>query len=142
MMIGLLLEPLFNKIKTDKINTKVLDSLKVLRTWIFVVIGMTIFRASTFTEAFKMIGRIFTGTSKCIMNYGLSIIDFIIIILFIALLFFIAFREEKGKKVNEEIVNSFPFNKYLVYYILIVMILVFGIYGPGYNASDFIYGQF
>lgn len=142
MMIGLLLEPLFNKLKTDKINTKILDILKVIRTWIFVIIGMTIFRATSLGEAFKMVGRIFTHNSNGIMSYGLSIIDFIIVILFIILLFFIAFKEEKGKNVSEDIVNSFPFNKYLVYYILIVMILVFGIYGPGYNASDFIYGQF
>lgn len=139
MMIGLLIEPLFRHINTDK---KWINILKVLRTWIFVGIGMTIFRATSLKEALNVIISIFNSASGNILGYGMGIIDFVIVIIFIFVLFVIGFKEEKGKKISDNIINGFVFKKYFVYYVLIMLIIVFGIYGPGYDASDFIYGQF
>lgn len=139
MMIGLLIEPLFSKINTNK---KWLNIVKIIRTWIFVVIGMTIFRATSINEALNVIKSIFYISSDNILNFGLTDIDFIIILIFVLVLFFIGLIEEKGKNVSSNIVNGSPQKKYFVYYILIMLIIIFGIYGPGYNASDFIYGQF
>ena len=33
-------------------------------------------------------------------------------------------------------------NRYLIFYILIIVIFIFGMYGPGYHAEQFIYMQF
>ena len=138
MMIGLLLEPLFRKIPDKKCT----NILKIFRTWIFIVIGMTIFKADSMSKAFSYIGSIFHNSNAGVLSFGLSYIDFIIVILYLIVLFIIGYLEEKGKNVIDYIVDGCGFKKYLIYYILIVMIIVFGIYGPGYNASDFIYGQF
>lgn len=139
MMIGLLIEPLFNKIN---INKKWLNTVKIMRTWIFVMIGMTIFRATSIHEAFNVVKSIFYVSSDNILNFGLTSIDFIIILIFVIVLFFIGFIEEKGENVSSIVINGSSSKKYFVYYILIMIIIIFGIYGPGYNASDFIYGQF
>lgn len=138
MMIGLLIEPLFRKVP----DNKGINVLKVLRTWIFVIIGMTIFKADSITDAFNVLKSIFIGNSFSALDFGLTYIDFLIIFIYLIVLFVIGYLEEKGKNVIDSIVLGCGIKKYIVYYILIVMIIIFGIYGPGYNASDFIYGQF
>ena len=50
--------------------------------------------------------------------------------------------KEKNIMVRERLTEGNPLKKYVVYYLLLMMIVIFGIYGAGYNASDFIYGQF
>ena len=50
--------------------------------------------------------------------------------------------EEHNIKVIEELNNNKLWVRYLIYLTIIFMIIIFGIYGPGYNPSDFIYGQF
>ena len=40
----------------------------------------------------------------------------------------------KGKKVIKKVIKRMA--------IIVFAIIIFGIYGPGYNASDFIYAQF
>ena len=32
--------------------------------------------------------------------------------------------------------------RWTIYALLILIVIVFGVYGPGYNASDFIYNAF
>lgn len=138
MMIGLLIEPMFKKVP-DK---KGIDILRIIRTWIFVIIGMTIFKADSITDAFNVLKSIFITNSFSALDFGLIYIDFAIIFIYLIVLFVIGYLEEKGKNVIDSIVLGCGIKKYIVYYILIVMIIIFGIYGPGYNASDFIYGQF
>lgn len=139
MMIGLLIEPLFRHMNTDK---KWISILRIIRTWIFVGIGMTIFRAPSMSDALSVIISIFSSTSGNVLDYGMGIIDFIIIVIFIFVLFVVGYKEERGKKISGEITSGFVLKKYFVYYVLIMLIIIFGIYGPGYDASDFIYGQF
>ena len=57
-------------------------------------------------------------------------------------MFVVSLLQEKGHSIREDISKqNLPF-RWLLYYGIIFSILIFGIYGPGYNASDFIYGQF
>lgn len=136
MMIGLLIEPLFKKK-----DSKLIDYLKILRTLCLVLIGMTIFRASSIGEAFTMILSVFKYDGN-VLSYGLAINDFVIILLYILLMIIIGVLKEKNIIVRERLTDGSPLKKYIVYYLLLLMIVVFGIYGAGYNASDFIYGQF
>lgn len=136
MMIGLLIEPLFKKK-----DSKLIDYLKILRTLCLVLIGMTIFRASSIGEAFTMILSVFKYDGN-VLSYGLAINDFVIILLYVLLMIIIGVLKEKNIIVRERLTEGSPLKKYVVYYLLLMMIVVFGIYGAGYNASDFIYGQF
>ena len=136
MMIGLLLEPLFKKK-----DNKLLNCLKILRTFCLVLIGMTIFRASSIGEAFKMVLSIFKFDGN-VLSYGLAINDFIIVLLYVLLMIIVGVLKEKNIMVRERLTEGNPLKKYVVYYLLLMMIVIFGIYGAGYNASDFIYEQF
>ena len=117
MMIGLLIEPLFRKVPDNK-GTNVL---KILRTWIFVIIGMTIFKADSITDAFNVLKSIFIGNSFSALDFGLTYIDFAIIFIYLIVLFVIGYLEEKGKNVIDSIVLGCGIKKYIVYYILIVL---------------------
>ena len=103
---------------------------------------MTIFRADTFNEAFKIILSVFKKSNESILNFGLSNFDFLIIIISIIFSFVIGYKKEKNVDILEKVVSSNTYLKYIIMYILILIIIIFGIYGPGYNAQEFIYGQF
>ena len=58
------------------------------------------------------------------------------------ILWIVSFMQERGIKIREELAKQNLVFRWIVYYIAIVYILIFGIYGEGYNASQFIYFQF
>ena len=64
------------------------------------------------------------------------------VLLYVLLMIIVGVLKEKNIMVRERLTEGNPLKKYVVYYLLLMMIVIFGIYGAGYNASDFIYGQF
>ena len=145
MMIGLLFKPITDKM-VDKlkinIESKIYKAFQVIRTCIFVFIGMMLFRSKTIVDAFNMFKCIFTKRTTQITTFGLTKIDFIIILLCFILMIIYSILEEKNVKVIEKLNKSNLIFRYFIYLILVFGIIIFGIYGPGYNPSDFIYGQF
>lgn len=142
MMIGLLLKPLFDYILNKiKINKRILDIFRIIRTSIIVIIGMTLFRANTLNDFFYMIQSIFKS-SNGLLNFGLVKIDFIILLFANLLIFTVSVLEEKNIiNLNEGFTNK-PLVRAIVYSLLISITVIFGIYGEGYDASNFIYGAF
>lgn len=151
MLIGMLLEPLGNKIiEKLKINTKAFSYKlwQILRTTGFVFIGMLIFRSHSLADAWKMfcsiftfkgIGTLFNGT---LFKIGCIPQDFIVLVVGVLMLLVVGLLQEKGYHIREKIQNQNLVFRWLLYYGVIFAIILFGIYGQGYAASDFIYGQF
>jgi len=54
----------------------------------------------------------------------------------------VSILKEKGINVLEKLENKTFLLRWLVYYFLILAIIIFGIYGEGFNPKDFIYGGF
>ena len=75
------------------------------------------------------------------MNLGLSMIDYIIIIIGVIIMLTVSLIQRKGS-VREMIDRKPVYIKFLVYYVLIFAIVLFGAYSIGYDASQFIYNQF
>lgn len=142
MMIGLLCKPIFDKfLNKYKINKYLLDGFRIIRTCIIVVVGMTLFRATTITEFAQMIISVFK-VGNGIENFGLVKIDFIILLISNCLVLIVGILEEKKIiNLNEGFTKN-PILRAIVYTILICLIVIFGIYGEGYDASNFIYGAF
>lgn len=141
MMIGLLFAPLFKKIHKH-INDKLLYLIDVIRTNILVIIGMMLFRSHSLMDFFNMIKSIFKVPYSGILNHDLTYIDFIVLLVGAFILFLYDLLKEKNIKVYKIFKDSNFLIKYIVYLIIIFSIVIFGIYGEGYNASDFIYGAF
>jgi len=70
---------------------------------------------------------------------GLSWGEWILLLLGAALLLFVSLK--KGEGSFRRFLNS-PWKLWLTAALLLVLCLLLGAYGPGYVASDFIYGQF
>lgn len=60
----------------------------------------------------------------------------------LAIVFIVDRVNEKGQSVRERIARQNLVLRWCVYYALIFGIIIFGAYGAGYNAADFVYAQF
>ena len=109
---------------------------------------MLIFRSHRLLSAWQMFKSIFNFTSiktmwnEQLFNLGLTKGDFIVVIIGIVMMLVVGIIQERGKNIREEISKKPIIIRWALYYIMIFAIVIFGIYGPGYAASSFIYGQF
>ena len=67
---------------------------------------------------------------------------YIIIGIGVIILFVVGIIQEKGIIIREKISKRNIVIRWILYYTILLVIAIFGIYGPGYAATDFIYGQF
>ena len=73
---------------------------------------------------------------------GLNLKNFWLVIFSLFFLLFVSYKQERGIKIREKIA-SYPLPlRWAVYYVAFFSIIIFGMYGPGYNASDFVYMKF
>ena len=96
---------------------------------------------------FRMYGTIFTKFNYAeifrggLMKLGLSLSDYIIVIIGVTLLFMVSLAQRSGS-VREKLAARPMALRYATYFAMLLAILIFGAYGVGYNASQFIYSQF
>ena len=62
-------------------------------------------------------------------------------VLFVAVLVLltVSILQENGLKLRETLAKQNIVFRWAIYLIALIVVLVFGIYGPMYNAADFIY---
>ncbi len=150
MMLGMYSGPLFDKLFAAvhiNRNSKPLNLFGILRTLALVVCGMMLFRAETAGIWLDMLKRVFTcfggGTfSTDVLLCGMDINDFAVTALGAALMLLIGILQEKGINVRDSVAGLVLPLRWAVYAGLVFSVIIFGAYGVGYDAVDFIYGQF
>lgn len=151
-VIGDLLMPLRKKIvQVFEVKT---DCGSYQLTQIFVTFVMTtfawiFFRADSLAQAALYIGRMFTKWNPWILFngglYELGLDRFEANVLLVSLLFMFlvdCIRYRKGKRIDEWLQQQNFWFRWLVALFLIVMVVIYGKYGPDYDANQFIYFQF
>ena len=150
-IIGSILKPLREKILCFMhINTNSMGHRLVQRiiTFIFVDFAWLFFRAHTISAAFGMIRQsfrifnpwvLFDGT---IYSLGLDAINFWITLCAIMVLFIVDVLHEKEIHIRDRILRQPLPVRWGLYYAAGLAIIIFGVYGPAYNAGSFIYFQF
>ena len=142
MMIGILLEPVFKKIiSIFKINTEVWSYkfFQAVRTILIVCFGMFLFRV----DSFKQMGlMIHSNASASLFSLGLKKADFALLMVGILVMLVVGVMQEFNINIRKELQKQNLLFKWLIYYIIIFSIIIFGIYGKGYDAASFIYGGF
>lgn len=150
---GALFEQPIKKItKLLRINTEAwsFKLFQMIRTFILSAIGRIFFVASGgFGDAIEIIKRTFTikGLNlhmifdESLYNYGLNKYGFILALLLIVLVWIVSMLQEK-MVIRDEIAKQNIVFRWCMYFALIFGILIFGIYGSGYDAGAFVYGQF
>ena len=115
---------------------------------LLVNIGMTMFRADGIGEYGAVISRIFQPiniydiTSGTLFALGTDRHDFLVIVIGVAIMYLVAIMKEKGKDILTLVSTGRIYIKWPVMMGLIVAVLVFGAYGPGYGVVENIYAQF
>ncbi len=142
MMIGILLEPILKKIiSIFKVNTEVWSYkfFQAIRTILIVCFGMFLFRVDSFAQMGVMLH---SKASTALFSLGLKKADFALLIVGIFIMLIVGVIQEFNINIREELQKQNLIFKWLVYYIIIFSIIIFGIYGKGYDAASFIYGGF
>lgn len=133
-------------INTEGIFYKIL---KRIATFILVSIAWIFFRANSIFDALQYIihifdrwhiWRIWDGT---LLSQGLTLYEWIILIVAIMIVFiFDCFKYKKGESIDIALRRQgmFFYNFAIIFFV--VVIFVYGKYGGGYDAQNFIYFQF
>ena len=127
----------------DKFKTK-FKVLNRLLTFLIVSFLWSFFIWPNTTTALSMLGSVFTTfnyniLAQNILKLGVTLGDYIVLIISTIILFI--FDGNSSKIINKIKSKSFEF-KLIIFLSLSLIVLVFGIYGIGFNVSEFIYSKF
>lgn len=122
--------------------------LRMLTTFVLVDFSWIFFRAS-FRQGLEILKRIagwgeqewFTWGSN-LESMGLTAQTRNVLIISLMILLFADICKYKGIKLIDWLCRQGIWFRWLIYYTAIFGILIFGVYGPGFDASQFIYFQF
>ena len=119
------------------------------RTFVIVSFGRFFSRGFSLTTALQMFRRTFQNwrdisflTNGALLKLGLNTANWVMLVGFLLVLFYVDYIHEKGVHVREAIDRQSLVFRWLIYIAAVLVILVFGVYGPQYDAASFIYQQF
>lgn len=82
-------------------------------------------------------------TNGALLQLGIGVTDYIVIGIGVLILFTVSFLQEKTQKSLRLMIRSLPyFVRAALWFGLFVLVLLWGAYGIGFDASQFIYNQF
>jgi D-alanyl-lipoteichoic acid acyltransferase DltB (MBOAT superfamily) len=150
-IIGEILQPVRDKLVTLlHLNRKSFGHklIHIVGTFILVDFSWIFFRANQFMEAFDIIKSMAGVENQYILfdgslyTCGLDDKNFRLMVVAIIVLLLADMCKAKGIKIREVIIQQDYWFRWIFIATAITLILVFGKYGPAYDASNFIYFQF
>ena len=120
---------------------------QMVRTFCVFTVGRLITVPGSLHATWQMIRQIFKSFNPWILwdgtlyTLGLNYRNLCLAVLSLLLIRQISIWQERGS-VREGIARKNIVIRWAIYYAAIFAIIIFGIYGPGYNAVNFVYGQF
>lgn len=134
----------FLKIDTEKFSFHLFQSIRTLAMmciiWIFAI-------SPTLRESKIIIQKIFIGSKLSFLefmngNFFADIYKFICIAIALICVAIVDYLKYKEINVGEKFNKQGIVFRYFILFGIISTILIYGVYGPGYNPADFIYGGF
>ena len=151
-MLSTLLEPAFLSVNTSlKIRTEnfFFRLFQMGRTFVIVLIGYVFDIAPSFRAAMEMFGSMLLRQDirramTDISAMELTKKDYLVLILGTVVMFIVSLIQEKNPDTTLRcMLDRKPFIlRYLLILVGIIVLLIFGIYGPGFNPAEFVYMQF
>ena len=129
-------------------TSKLWNLLRIAKTWCIIFIGELFFRADTLGIGMKMfrsmfrdfqISRLWDGT---LLTLGLGRADMLVVVIGCLIVAVIGYFREKKVHVREKISGFVLPARWAVYIGLMLLVIIFGAYGPGYLEVDLIYAGF
>ena len=129
---------------------------QVLRTGFLVILGEIIFRADSMGMAFTMFRKIFTDFGDPFSAYYpfrdalntllecclCDVWDLAIVAVTVVVVFAVSLLQERGTQIRASIARRPTWLRWAIWYALILFIIIFGAYGPGYTPIDPMYANF
>ncbi len=150
-IIGEVRNIIFKNIGYEQSNTenqKLQDIGRQIVTFILVMFAWVIFRAESLRASIVMLKSMIFSINPWILfddslfNLGLSWKECVVLAISIAVFFSISKMQEAGNIICDIINKQNIIFRWAIYLLAIWVIWIFGTYGYGYNAKDFIYGGF
>ena len=152
------MQPLFDAV-VDKLHINRKNPLfcffQMFRTFIVVLVGYVFDVAPSFSQGMMTISRFFTDQdftrgkneilgNSLIKGLGLTWKDYVLLGVCIVVLLIVSIIQERHSDTNiREMLDKKPFIlRFTLFFICIMAVIIFGIYGSGYAAADFVYMQF
>ena len=138
--------------QTFRINTEAFSFriFQMIRTFLLLCISRILTKAPDLSAAGRMIKAMFTKfdisfficAEPQMYNYGVDQKGLFVVFLAILVLLVVGVLQECGMKIRETLSKQNILFRWAIIWLLLVAVIVFGQYGPGYNASSFIYGGY
>ena len=152
IMLSTLLEPVFagwmQRAGLDG-KSRGFHLFQMVRTFLIVLVGYVFDVAPGFREAMRTLWLAFAGQNllegfRQISALGLDGMDYGLLAVCAGILLAVSMIQERNASDTiRGMLDRKPFAvRYLVLLAGIMMVLLFGIYGPGYDAAEFVYMQF
>ncbi len=116
-------------------------------TFLFVDLAWIFFRAESLEKACFILRRCFTFSlwswfDGSLLNLGLERANLEILFVGTVLLFAVDYLSKKGIPVREKLEEQNGIFRFVFLLAAVTFIVIFGVWGPGYDAANFIYRQF
>ena len=112
-------------------------------TFVLVCFAWMVFRANSLGDVKSMILRIITQPHfKDLPGMNMSNVEWILLSISLVVLFVVNLLQEKKISVRQLVIKRPVFVRIALYVLGIGCILIFGVYGVAYDASQFLYFQF
>ena len=121
---------------------------QIIRTVVIITLGRYFILARSVSEGFGFWRNTFARwnpwvlTDTTMYSFGLTRRNIDLLMLCIITMFLVDVLNEKGIRVRDHLARQGIVFRYIIYLAAIMVILIYGIYGPGYDAGAFIYQQF
>ena len=145
------LRPLIKKVYI-KLNinegSSIVRILQGIITFLLIDFSWIFFRASTPFEAIQIISSIFHSNNinilfdYSIFTCGIDRGDALILFISLTLLLIAEIKKKNGVCLRKDIINYPSFRKSIIIAAFICFVLLFGKWGPSFDASEFIYAKF
>ena len=150
IILGMFCTPLFKKmIRILHIPTEhfLWKCFQIIRTYFIMAYGRCLARAATVGTALHMWKRSlhcfnFSDLAHRAIGMGLDGDDLKVFLFAFLVLFTASCMQERGIRIRQDILDRSLLLRWAVLLLGLACILIFGVYGPGFNAGEFIYRNF
>lgn len=148
---SILLEPTYKKILDKlKVNTECFSwkLFQIVRTFFLISIGRIFSRADSFMVSLKILRNMVSEfnpwvlTDGTLYELGLEPREMFLVFVVILVVLVVSLMQESGMKIRETLDKQNVLFQWLVIIGAIIFVMIYGAYGSGFNAADFVYQQF
>lgn len=150
IVLSMMCTPVFKKLNSFfRINTKCFSwkVWQIIRTFTILTIGKCITRASSVAAGLEMLKACgsafhFNDIAGRMLAMGLNLQECMALAFGLTVFFIVSVIQENGMSVREKLAEQILIVRWPIYIGMTLAIIIFGVYGIGYDASQFIYRGF